>query len=299
MTAIRLTTAIGTPLTEDEQLHEEGLRIHLADQWDAGITGILVGGTMGLMQLLSDSTYRRLVESAVQQSQGRGEIFVGAGDTSYARTRDRIEFLNDYSIDAVVVLAPFFLTFSQAELVDYYRSLADVSRVPLYLYDLPSVTNTKLSIDTVLELAKHPNIRGIKASCDPGLTRQLADLVPEGFRVIFAAPDLIDVFLRQGINDHLDGIYCFAPRWVKAIADCAEQGKWDEASVYQRDVSHLRRLILNHGAMQMFTAIMNMRRIPGQFAPKPYRPLLPDEDTLLQEDPVVQKLLRQHPAAAS
>ena len=94
MSAFHLTTAIGTPLTDDEQLHEEGLRIHLADQWNAGISGIFVAGSMGMMQLLRDETYRRLVEVAVTLSEGRGEIFAGAGDTSLARTRDRLQFLD-------------------------------------------------------------------------------------------------------------------------------------------------------------------------------------------------------------
>ncbi len=298
MSMFRLTTAIGTPLTDDEQLHEDGLRIHLADQWEAGITGILVAGTMGAMQLLRDETYHRLVEAAVTLSAGRGEIFVGAGDTGLARTQDRLGFLNAYPLDGVVVLPPFFMTFTQAELIDYYRSLADISRIPLYLYDLPSVTGTKLSIDTVLDLAEHPNIAGIKASGDPGYTRQLIDLADDSFRVILAAPDLIDVFFRCGVQDHLDGIYSVAPQWVVALGRCAEEGKWEEAARYQQDVSHLRRLVLEHGLYAMFTAMMNARGIPGEFAPKPYRALAPAVHKLLQDDRIVQKLIREHPAVA-
>ena len=299
MSALRLTTAIGTPLTDDERLHEDGLRIHLADQWDAGITGILVAGSMGLMQLLRDETYRRVVEVAVTRSEGRGEIFAGAGDTGLARTRDRLQFLDGFPLEGVVVLPPFFLAFTQAELIDYYRSLAAVSRAPLYLYDLPSVTGTKLSIDTVLELAEHPNIAGIKASGEQSETRQLIDVAPDGFRVILAAPDLIDVFLRHGVRDHLDGIYAVAPQWVTAIGRCAEQNQWEEAATYQRDLSHVRRLIIKHGVAPMFSAMMNARGIPGEFAPKPFRALAPGERKILQDDPVVQKLIREHPAVAS
>ena len=50
--------AICTPLTEDESVHSEGLAAHLADQWEHGIEGVLVGGTMGMMQLLRDSFNR-------------------------------------------------------------------------------------------------------------------------------------------------------------------------------------------------------------------------------------------------
>ena len=85
-------TAIGTPLTEDEQLHEEGLKLQLQDQWNHGIDGILVAGSMGAMQLLTDRTYKKLIEKSVELASGHGEIMVGAGDTSFARTKDRTEF---------------------------------------------------------------------------------------------------------------------------------------------------------------------------------------------------------------
>ncbi|HWB54270.1 MAG TPA: dihydrodipicolinate synthase family protein, partial [Tepidisphaeraceae bacterium] len=87
-------TAIGTPLDRNENLHEEGLEQHLADQWGSGIQGILIAGTMGMMQLLRDQTYQQLVKRAVQLSKGKGEILVGAGDAGLARTLDRVRFLN-------------------------------------------------------------------------------------------------------------------------------------------------------------------------------------------------------------
>ena len=107
MKSAHFITAIGTPLTEDEALHEQGLEAHLADQRNSHIDGILVGGTMGAMQLLTEETYRRLVRRAVELWAGHGEIFVGAGDTGLARTRERILFLNQFQIDGVAVLAPY------------------------------------------------------------------------------------------------------------------------------------------------------------------------------------------------
>jgi hypothetical protein len=58
-----LISAIGTPLEDDECLHGEGLRAHLEQQRAANIDGILVAGTMGLLQMLRDQTYQQLVES--------------------------------------------------------------------------------------------------------------------------------------------------------------------------------------------------------------------------------------------
>ena len=81
---ITLISAIGTPLAQDESLHVEGLEAHLADQWKNGMTGVLVGGTMGAMQLLSEETYRDLVRQSIRCSQQQGEVLVGVGDAGFA-----------------------------------------------------------------------------------------------------------------------------------------------------------------------------------------------------------------------
>ena len=83
-----------------------GLAVHLDDQWRNGIAGVLIGGSMGLMQLLDDPVYRDLVQYGVGMAQGHGEIMVGAGDTSFSRTLHRIQFVEQFNVDGIVVLPP-------------------------------------------------------------------------------------------------------------------------------------------------------------------------------------------------
>ena len=90
----KIISAVCTLMHDDDSLHVEGMRCHVANQWDEGIAGILVAGTMGRMQMLGDATYRQLVETAAAMRSGdragsRGEVLVGVGDVSFPRTRDR------------------------------------------------------------------------------------------------------------------------------------------------------------------------------------------------------------------
>jgi 4-hydroxy-tetrahydrodipicolinate synthase len=294
MTGPSFVTAIGTPLTDDDDLHVAGLEAHLADQWDAGISGLLVAGTMGAMQLLTDDTYRNLVKHSIRLSRNCGPIYVGAGDASFARTRDRIHFLNEQEIDGVVVLAPYLMTFSQRELIDYYSALADISRAPLYLYDLPVFTRTKLRLETILELARHPNIPGVKCSDEPVFIRHLLDAVDPGFRVFIAQPDIIDIFLRYGARNHLDGVFAIAPRWAIQIGRHADDHCWEQAAACQAKLAHMRRLVIKHGVWPTFTVLMNARGIPGNFAPRPYHRMPDSERDLVLADPLIQEMIAEH-----
>lgn len=289
--AYTLISAIGTPLHEDERLHVEALEAQILDQWAGGMTGLLVAGTMGMLQLLPDATYEDLVDHSIRLSRGRGEVLVGVGDAGLSRTLARVHLLNQKKADGIVALAPYFVKFGQPELVDYYTAIAEASRHPLYLYDLPVLTGTKLSLETVATLAGHRNIRGIKCSCDFTWTRQLLDLDLPGFRVIVAQAEIIDVLFRAKVTSHLDGIFAAAPHWVSEIARAALRGDWDAADDAQQRVIGLLRVVREYGVMPAFTVMMNARGIPGNFAPRPHRALAPSAVEAILELPVMRQLI--------
>lgn len=287
-------TATGTPLTEDEQLHVEGLELHLEDQWRHGIDGILVAGSMGAMQLLTDETYRSLITRSVELWAGHGEILIGAGDASFSRTKERIEFVNQFKVDGVAVLAPYFWNFGQEEQVEYFSALADISKAPIYLYDLPLITGTKLSMETMLALAKHPNIAGAKLSCDVTFTIPLIEAIGDSFRVIVAKPDLVDVLMRSEICTHLDGMWAIVPKWTVQIGKCAEKGDWAGAAENRRNIIKARNLLGKYGG-GVFTVLMNARGIPGRFMPRPMAILDgAKKEKILAED-ITQKLIQDNP----
>lgn len=301
---MQLISAVCTPLDDDGRLHAEGLFRHLDDQWRAGIDGVLIGGTMGLLQLLADETWQAVVQQGAAACRGMGEVLVGVGDCSFDRTRGRIQAVDALPIDGVVVLAPYFIQFSQDDLACYYESLADISRRPLYLYDLPIRTRVKLEAPLVCRLARHPNIRGIKVSDDWSATRQLVRTLaesgaPESFRVIPAQPLLVDVLAREGADGNLDGIFSLAPAWTRQIVAAVDAGDHALAADRQRRLARLLDAVRTPFPLfPACTAILNARGIPGSVAPRPMQPLTPAQRDELLALPVVQELLAETTAVA-
>jgi 4-hydroxy-tetrahydrodipicolinate synthase len=285
-----LIAAIGTPLNAEETLHREGLERLLDLQWGAGINGVLVAGTMGLLQLLREQTYADLIKSSVEISKNRGEILVGVGDTGFARTADRVALANEFPIDGVVVLPPYLIRFGPSEVIDYFRGLAELSSAPLFIYDHPSLTGVKLDAATIAELSNHPNIAGIKCSGDLNDSLELMECVDDGFRVIVAKADQVDVLCQQGIVNHLDGIFSLVPEWIVDIAQASEARDWTAAAEAQRKASGVLNLLREYGVFPTYNELMHLRGIPGLFAPKPFRLLDEAKCELLKDDPFVQLL---------
>jgi 4-hydroxy-tetrahydrodipicolinate synthase len=246
---------------------------------------------MGAMPLLTQSAYEQLVRASVEQWSPRGELLVGVGDLSFARTRERIRFVNELRIDGAVVLTPFFLSYSQAELAQYFEALAAESRAPIYLYDLPQRTGIALEVETVLRLAQHPNIAGIKCSGDVGQVRRLIDACAgSSFRVIVAQAPLIDVLLRAGIGEHVDGVYCIVPRLVRGIFDAVEQEDWELSAKRSQTLQGLLGLLRKYGVFAATTALLNHRGIAGNFAPRPHQPLSAALVEELLSEPTIRDL---------
>jgi 4-hydroxy-tetrahydrodipicolinate synthase len=299
MTGGYFISAICTLLDKDDQLHIEGLHAHLDAQWSAGINGVLVGGTMGLMQLLSEQTYQQLCIRSIELTKARGEVLIGAGDTSVTRTLARVQFLNSLKgVDGVVVLAPFFMTFTQDELQKYFTSIADVSKAPVFLYDVPHWTRNKIEPSTVLKLAKHPNIHGIKCSDHFASAKPLLDAGLEDFRVIIAQPLLVDTLLRAGVAEHLDGIYGLAPKWTRELGSAAGRGDWQTANHFQQKLAGIAAVLGKYGVFAATTAILNASGVAGKACPEPYI-LLSDarRQELLQEPTIKELLQHQNPSA--
>ena len=129
-----------------------------------GVHGLFLLGTTGEAPDLSYETRRELVERVCRQVAGRVPVLVGITDTVFGESVGMAEFAKACGAMALVAAPPYYFAAGQPELIDYYTKLADAVPLPLYLYNMPSQVKVMIEVKTVVELAKHPNIVGLKDS---------------------------------------------------------------------------------------------------------------------------------------
>ncbi|MEN6665755.1 MAG: dihydrodipicolinate synthase family protein [Phycisphaerae bacterium] len=288
----KLISAVCSLLNDDGSLDVAGMRQHIADQWNAGIAGILAAGTMGQMQQLCDKAYAQVIEVASQRMPGRGEVMIGVGDASWPRTRDRIALAQQHDIDYLVILTPTYVKYTQKQLIAYCQTAADYAAKPVFLYDLPQLTGNALDIQTVVELSRHPNIHGIKCSDIWEKTRQIIDLLEDGFRIIPAQPFQIDTLVRLGVESNLDGIFSVFPRCALRVAAAAESGEIRQARRLQTQFSAMLNLLrtLPYSVFNAAAAILNDRGISGRGAALPAAAPDDAQRAALLAEPLVAEL---------
>ena len=153
--------AIVTPFT-NETVNFAALGRLLDFQLQNGIDAVIVCGTTGEATTMSYHERMRTIEFCVERVDGRVPVIAGSGsnatETAVTLSRDA----ERAGADGLLVVTPYYNKASQKGLIRHYTAIADAVDRPVILYDVPSRTGVTIAPETYAELAKHPNINGVK-----------------------------------------------------------------------------------------------------------------------------------------
>lgn len=153
-----------TPLLDNGTIDYEGAR-RIADRMiDAGVSAIFLLGTTGESQSIAMHLRFEFVEKMCAHIAGRVPVLVAVTETSMEDSLALARHAAKCGAVAVVAAPPYYFPANQAELVAYYRALADACPLPVFLYNMPSKVKVFLEVPTVVALSRHPNIVGLKDS---------------------------------------------------------------------------------------------------------------------------------------
>jgi 4-hydroxy-tetrahydrodipicolinate synthase len=262
-------TALGTPTTDNGDFVESSFKRQVEDQIAAGASGLLALGSMGAQPYVKDSEHRKVAAATVEATKGRIPVMVGVMDNGIGRVMDRIKALEGLKIDGVVATTPYYYFCTPDELVTYFKTIAATSPFPLYLYDLPTVTKTKITVATVETLMAVDNIKGIKTG-DLLTARDLmrSPANRPDFDILFSGLDLFDVAYQWGLTMNLDGMFCMTAKLTEKLFKSLKVGDWANAALYQDQIVNLRKTMgAGPGVFISFTHAMNWLGYEGIWCP--------------------------------
>ena len=261
-------TALGTPLDRSGNFLPDSMARQIEQQIDAGVSGILVMGSMGNMTYLKNSEYPKVAACAAAAAKGRVPVLVGVTDVSIGRVMDRVAALEGIDgIDGIVSTVPYYSTMNQNGIFEFYNEIANRADKPVYLYDLAVVTKAATAPATVKKLWKNPNIKGIKSG--NLVTQRIlhrAEDRPADFTMMFSNIDEFDIAYNYGIDKNLDGMFACTPKTARKLYDALESGDKAAAGKALDDILALRDLFLTTPALMLaFSHAMNLLDCEGWF----------------------------------
>jgi len=201
---------ITTPFYPDGEVYYKKIEANVERYSRTPVSGIVVLGSTGEAILLSDQEHRDVLKAALGAAAPNKVMIAGTGIESAHDTLRLTEYAAGLGYDAALVRTPHYYKKQMlpANLLAYYRTVADRSALPIILYNIPQATGYDLPSELVIELANHPNIVAIKES---GGDLAKVKAMVEGTR---------DIKRQATVTETFEAV---TPRMLKAAV--AESGK--------------------------------------------------------------------------
>jgi 4-hydroxy-tetrahydrodipicolinate synthase len=212
-----------TPLLADNlSLDSEGVQQLVEHLVSGGVHGIFILGTTGESTSLSYKTRERLIVESCKAVNGRVPVFVGITDTSIEESVHLALIAKESGAAAVVAAPPYYYGLGQEELYKYYWSLADQVTLPLFLYNMPSHTKINIDVKTVVRLAEHPNIVGLKdSSANAVYFQSLCYVLKTNFSLLVGPEEITAETVLMGGNGGVNGGANLFPKLYVALYNAA------------------------------------------------------------------------------
>jgi 4-hydroxy-2-oxoglutarate aldolase len=158
--------ATTTPFYSDERIYFRKLEANMARYSRSLLAGMIVLGSTGEAVMLDDAESREVLRVAAEATAAEKVLVAGVGRESVGATVALAEAAAEFRYDAVLVRPPSYYAgqLTSVAVLNYFRSVADRSPLPVLLYNIPKCVPYQIPIEVIGELAGHPNIIGIKDS---------------------------------------------------------------------------------------------------------------------------------------
>lgn len=236
-----------TPLQADGvTVHETGVHQLVERLVEHGVHGVFVGGTTGEVWALDDEQWNRLVQFTRDALRGRLPLYAGVSHPSTAGAMARTLRAEELGVDVVVSLAPYYIAPGQEDIIRHFRAIAEATALPVLIYQYPGIVKTSISIATYTELAKIPNIVGVKDS-QADITQfhhMLQALRGNGqdFRLLLGTDVLGSVTALMGAQGLVPGLGNVAGNLIVEAYEEALAGNWERSLEIQGKVTAINKI---------------------------------------------------------
>lgn len=264
---------IPTPFVNDE-LAVDKLEFNISKWNAAGLRGYVVMGSNGESVFLTRDEKLRLTEAVKKYASSDKLIITGTGSDSIKETIGLTNEVAGLGADYALVVTPSYYKseMKHDSFVNYFIKVADAVKIPVILYNVPKFTGVDIQVETVAQLAGHPNIAGIKNSTEN--LRQLIEFVsntPDDFAVLAGAASVLYNGLTSGVVGGIVALANIAPSECIRIQELVEEGKLDEAFSLQQRMIPVNKAVTSQYGVAGLKAAMDML---GYFGGEPRAPLL-------------------------
>jgi 1-pyrroline-4-hydroxy-2-carboxylate deaminase len=286
--------AVTTKFHPDGSLDMEMFFKNIDAQLQAGVHGIILGGTLGESSVLSQEEKIQLTTDTVKYIQGKVPVVLNIAEGA---TRDAVFWAHKASemgASGLMLLPPMRYAADGRETVAYFKAVAESTELPIMIYNNPVDYKTLVTLDMFSELADSPNIQAVKESTrDISNVTRMKNRFGDRFKILCGVDTLAMEELVMGADGWVAGLVCAFPKETVAVYELLKSGNHEEALQIYRWFLPLLELDIHPKLVQYIKLAEQLAGIGTEYVRAPRLTLIGEERTRIEN--IIKRGLEHRP----
>jgi 1-pyrroline-4-hydroxy-2-carboxylate deaminase len=270
--------ALTTKFTESDQLDlplfDKNLQLQLA----SGVTGIILGGTLGEASVLTTNEKETLVKFAIAKVNGKVPVILNIAEGSTRDALQQAAYAKAWGAAGLMMLPPMRYKPDHRETVQYFTTVANATDLPIMIYNNPVDYKTEVTLDMFAELIQCDNIQAVKESTrDVTNVTRMINRFGNRLKILCGVDTLAMEELCAGADGWVAGLVCAFPAETVAIYNLVKAGKIAEAAKIYRWFMPLLELDIHPKLVQYIKLAETKAGIGSEYVREPRLTLVGEE----------------------
>lgn len=255
--------ALVTPFNADGTIDFEALGQLIEFQINEGMNYLVSLGTTGETATLNSEERKQIWKFTREKVNGRIPLVVGIGGNSTSEIVRQVEDFDTAGYCAILSVSPYYNKPTQEGIYQHYKAIAEVSKLPIILYNVPGRTGSNMTAATTIRLAKDfSNIVAVKeASGNFGQFSEILRDKPNDFALISGDDPVTLPMMAMGASGVISVIGNAYPKLVSNLVKCCNEGNYAEARQIHSQLLHITDLCFIEGNPAGVKYILNQKQI--------------------------------------
>lgn len=270
--------ALLTPFTENDELDLDMFEKNLHAQIDAGIDGIILGGTLGEASILTTAEKEKLVKFAVEKLAGKMPVIINIAEGSTREALQQAAYAKAWGASGLMLLPPMRYKSDHRETVEYFTTIANATDLPIMIYNNPVDYKIEVTLEMFAELVNCPNIQAVKESTrDVTNVTRLKNKFGDRIKILCGVDTLALEEICLGADGWVAGLVDAFPHETVAIYKLAKAGRIKEATEIYRWFMPLLELDIHPKLVQYIKLAATEAGIGSEYVRAPRLTLIGEE----------------------
>ena len=227
-------TALATPFDENDEVNYEVFGKMIEDQINNNVDALIVCGTTGESSTMTEKERKDAIKFVVDKSNGKVPVIAGTGSNNTKSAMEMTKYAESVGCDAVLVVTPYYNKTTQLGLIEHYKAIAGVTKLPVIMYSVKSRTGVNIEPETAKELSKVENIVAIKeASGDLSQIAKIKNLCGDDLAIYSGNDDQVIPILSIGGLGVISVLSNVTPKYTHEMCQSYFDGECEKAGKMQ------------------------------------------------------------------